>query len=78
MRLLNRADKYTMEKLDMSQALVANRKYQGKYVAFDDSHDNKIVAYGQNAGVVIEKARQRGVNVPSVVFVPKEDTAYVY
>ena len=62
----------------MSQVLVADKKYQGKYIAFDPSGEKKLIAFGQNAGTVIKKARERGVKVPAIVFIPKEDMAYIY
>ena len=62
----------------VNKALVANKKYEGKYVAFDSNRGDKVIAFGQNAGAVVKKARARGVAVPAIVFVPKEDTVYVY
>lgn len=62
----------------MSQALVADKKYQGKYIAFDPAEGKSVVAFGQSAGTVIKKARKRGVKTPAIVFVPKEDVAYIY
>lgn len=61
-----------------SQALVTERKYQGKYVAFSPSKGKKVIAFGANPGAVIEKARKLGVDVPGIVFVPREDIAYIY
>lgn len=62
----------------MPQTLVANKKYQGKYVAFDPDKDKTVVAFGRNAGTVIKKAQDRGVKIPAIVFVPKENVAYIY
>ena len=67
-----------MEKDKMTQALVADKKYQGKYVAFDPVEGKSVVAFGQSAGTVIKKARKRGVKTPAIVFVPKENVAYIY
>lgn len=60
------------------RALVTDRKYQGKYVAFSPSEGKKIIASGRNPGVVIQKARKQGVEVPAIVFVPKKGVAYIY
>ena len=57
---------------------MADKKYQGKYIAFDPSGEKKLIAFGQNAGTVIKKARASGVEVPAIVFVPKANTAYIY
>ena len=62
----------------MPQILVTDKRYQGKYVAFDAQKGKKIVAFGEDVGQVIFKAREQGVDTPAIVFVPKEDTAYVY
>lgn len=72
------ADRLPMESSNMTIALVANKKYEGKYVAFDPDKNDVVVAFGQDAGVVIKKARAKGIKVPAVIFVPMEDTAYVY
>jgi len=60
------------------QPLVAERKYQGKYVAFDPSEGKNIIASGRDAGAVIQKARKTGVKVPAIVFVPEEGVTYIY
>jgi hypothetical protein len=60
------------------QALVTERKYQGKYVAFSPSEGKKIIAFGRDPGVVIQKARRKGVSVPAIVFVPEEGVTYIY
>lgn len=62
----------------MEQVLAANKKYQGKYVAFDPFKDKTVVAFGKNAGMVIKKARERGVDSPAVILVPKENEVHIY
>lgn len=57
---------------------VKNQNYQGKYVAFDPSDREKVVASGSNAGTVIKKARQKGIEIPTIVFVPKDNMTYLY
>jgi hypothetical protein len=61
-----------------TKALVTDKKYEGKYVAFDSSKGRKIVAADRNPGKLIEKARKMGIDVPAIVFVPKGNTAYIY
>jgi formylmethanofuran dehydrogenase subunit D len=58
--------------------LTVESKYQGKYVAFSSSEGKKVIASGRDAGIVIEKARKKGVDTPAIVFVPKEDVTYIY
>lgn len=60
------------------KALVNNKKYAGKYVAFCSSDSKKVIASGSNPATVIKKARSQGENIPAIVFVPKEDVAYIY
>lgn len=53
-------------------------KYEGKYVAYDLSEGKKVIASGNNSGKVVDRAREQGVEVPTVVFVPKKGMAYIY
>lgn len=62
----------------MSQVLVADKRYQGQYVAFDPQKGKEVVAFGGDVGDVINQAREKGVGEPAIVFVPKDDTAYIY
>lgn len=67
-----------MRSKKVRQTLVTERKYEGKYVAFDPTKGKTIIASGGNPANVIREARERGVSVPAVVFVPKEGVAYIY
>ncbi len=60
------------------EPLVAAKKYQGKYVAFDPDKGKTVIAYGKNVGKVIEKARKKGVECPAIAFVPEEGVTYIY
>lgn len=60
------------------RVLVTDQKYQGKYVAFNPSEGKKIIASGRDPGAVIQDAREKGVTVPAIVFVPKQGVAYIY
>ncbi len=62
----------------MTRALVVGQIYQGKYVAFDPEKGKEIIAFGEDVGEVVNIAREKGVVDPAVVFVPKDDVAYVY
>ena len=68
----------TKENAKNTQVLVTEEKYEGKYVAFDSSKGKKIIASGKNPGKLISKARKLGVSIPSIVFVPKGNAAYIY
>jgi hypothetical protein len=55
------------------------QSYQGKYVALASTGKKvTIVASGFKVDAVIAKARRKGIEVPSIVFVPKKDVAYIY
>jgi len=54
------------------------RKYEGQYIVLDPSGNKKVVAFGPSSGDVVDKARRQGIDVPTIVFVPKSDTAYIY
>lgn len=58
--------------------LLGEAQYHGKYVAIDSSRNNEVIASGTDVGKVIEKARAKGFKVPSIVFVPEKDVAYIY
>ena len=64
------------------RVLVTEQKYEGKYVALRSFTDNTIVAYGKRPHKVINKAVQKGVAEPVIVFVPKpipkHDIACIY
>ncbi len=68
----------TKKKVKDKPVLVTEKRYEGQYVAFDPSMGKKIIASGRDPGTVIRKARKMGVSVPAIVFVPKQDLAYIY
>jgi len=59
-------------------ALVANKKYEGKYVAMESFVNNRVVASGKDPMRVLAAATKTGVTEPVIVFVPKENMAYIY
>lgn len=62
----------------MCKKTVHNKRYQGKFVAMVATGSDKIVASGSDANVVANKARKQGSGCPVVLFVPKEDTTYLF
>lgn len=46
------------------------RKYEGKYVAIVE---DKVVAYGDNAKEVINKAKNKTGKIPTLAKIPKEE-----
>jgi len=61
-----------------SQALVAEKKYAGKYVALESFTNNRVVASGKDPLRVLNAAGKTGVKEPVIVFIPKENMTYIY
>ena len=53
-------------------------KSKPNYVAFDPANFKKAITSGSNVGTVIDDARRKGVEVPAVIFIPKEGVTYLY
>lgn len=67
------------KKINQRQALVANPKYGGKYVAFNrDRKDRKIVASSCSFSLAFKTAQKRGVSNPLIVTVPKPNMMCAY
>ena len=62
----------------MAKALVTNKKYEGKYVAFPIEGRKTVVASGENYGDVVKRARKKGVKNPAVMYVPKGNVTCIY
>jgi hypothetical protein len=60
------------------RALVADKKYEGKYVALASFVDSTVVAFGDDPSEVLAESRKKGAEAPVVVFITKNDTAYIY
>jgi len=52
--------------------------YQGQYIALSSSGEGRVIASGRKYGPVFDAARKQGETIPTVVFVPKDDTTYFY
>lgn len=61
-----------------SMVLVANKKYEGKYVALESFTKNRVVASGLDPVKVMSAATKAGAKEPVIVFVPKENMSYIY
>ena len=55
-----------------------NRQYEGQFIAYSSPTGDRVIASGSNSGTVIDTARKQGVTIPTVVFVPKRDSSYLY
>ena len=50
-------------------------KYRGKWVAL--SSDNRVILSGCNAKAVYRKAKEKGIEIPTLFKVPKAPIAFV-
>jgi hypothetical protein len=60
-------------KLDLSKLI---KLYGGLWIALDDKQE-KIVAKGENAKTVFEKAKKQGTKIPYLFKVPTRLVAYI-
>ena len=60
------------------EILLGKRKYNGKYVALKSFNENIVVASGLNPTAVINRAIQKGVNEPVILYVPQENEIHVF
>ena len=62
----------------MEQALIAENKYSGRYVAIKDFKDGTVVADGNDPQEAYEKAVKNGFSEPVILFVPYKDMVQIY
>ena len=64
--------------MEPNTPLVSGAEYEGLYVVLESGSSDKIIASGTDPGELIREARERGIAVPAIVYVPKRDVIYVY
>lgn len=62
----------------INQALVAEKRYEGKYVALESFTNNRVVSSGSDPERVIKNAEKKGVTAPVLLFIPKGNLTQVY
>ena len=62
----------------MSQVLLKDKKYAGKYVAIEDFGYEKVIASGESPQDVYAKAVGKGYKDPVIFFVPLENMVQIY
>jgi len=62
----------------VSQVLVNQKKYLGKYVALESFSVNKVVASGNDPATVMSRAKEKGIDTAVLLFVPEKPMACVY
>lgn len=53
-------------------------RYKGEYVALNNANERKVLCHGENIEEVMNKAIEKGVKEPVMVFVPKKNVTYIY
>ena len=53
-------------------------KYRGNFVATKSFKDKEIISYGHNPTKVLKEANEKGVEEPVIMYVPKENMAFIY
>ena len=64
--------------MDMVQTLITKSGYEGKYVALKSFEDSTIISDGVTPQEAYEKAQEKGVVAPVLVFVPLKDMVQIY
>jgi len=65
-------------KTSKRQGALVSTKYAGRYVVFESAESNKVIASGTSPSRLIKKARDKGVAVPAIVFVPRKNVIFAY
>ena len=61
-----------------NQILIAEKGYEGKYVALASFLDRAVIAHGDDPKAVMAQARNAGYENPVIFFVPQSDVSLVY
>lgn len=62
----------------MAPRIPTDKKYQGKYVATATFNESKVLSSGKDPIEVRQKAVEKGVKSPVVVYVPKSTMTYIF
>ena len=62
----------------MERILVNSDKYDGQYVAMISVEDNTIVGYGDTPEEALNKAKEKGIQNPFLLYVPDKDLVHIY
>ena len=58
--------------------IIAEKGYEGKFVALPSFNDRKVVASGKDPFRVAAEAEKLGYKSPLVLFVPKKNTVNIF
>lgn len=61
----------------MQKILVKSNKYDAKYVALKSAEDNTIVGSGKPPKEALNKAKEKGISNPFILYVPDKDLVLI-
>jgi hypothetical protein len=62
----------------MARVLVNSDKYNGQYVAIKSAEDNTIISSGNTPEEALNKAKEKGIINPFLLYVPDKDLVHIY
>lgn len=62
----------------MAPRIPTSKKYQGKYVATATFNERKVLSSGKDPVQVRQKAIDKGVKSPVIVYIPEPTTVYIF
>ncbi len=67
-----------VQKKNMENILVNNKKYEGQFVAFSSFSDKTIIATGTTAEETLHKAEKQGKKDPVIMYIPENDITCIF
>jgi hypothetical protein len=61
-----------------NNVLIKESRYEGKFVAMASFKDRKVLASGNVAEKVFERARKKGFSSPVIFYVPKQTETNIF
>lgn len=62
----------------MEKVLINSDKYHGQYVAIISIEDATVVGSGDTPEKALREAREKGVQNPYILFIPKKNLVHIY
>lgn len=62
----------------MDKMMVNSDKYNGQYVAVKSAQDNTVVSSGTTPEEALNKAKEKGITEPFLLYIPEENLVHIY
>lgn len=62
----------------MNKILVNSDEYNGQYVAIKSVDDNTIIGFGNTPEEALNKAKEKGVTEPFLIYIADKDLVHIY